>query len=473
MTFLRFLACGLCLLMPPLLHAADMVTGTATYRERIAAPPDARFVAVLEDISRADAPAVELGRAEIDKAGNPPYAFEIAYDPAAIDDRHTYAVRATLTTGDRLLFTTDRVAQVLTRGAPSEIDLVMRMVSAAEAPAAREAPRIGAHGLRLPATFTGTLPCADCEGIAHHLDLWPDQTYHLRREWLGRDDDPGSHRRDELGRWSADPARGAIVLHGAAEMPIQWAVKGPERLRLLDMEGNPIESGLPYEVTSDGSLTETDLDGLFLGGMMTYMADAALFEECLTGRRYPIAPEGDYLALERAYLADRTAPGAPLYVHVEGGLLMRPAMEGPDRRSLVVHRFIKTRPDVTCERQQANAALTNTYWRIDRLGDEAVVGLPERREPHLILRAGDAHRFAATLGCNQMNGPYALADDGRLTFGLTASTMMACPPPLDALERTLAETLSAVRSYQISGETLVLYDEAGAVIALLTAVYLR
>jgi heat shock protein HslJ len=117
--------------------------------------------------------------------------------------------------------------------------------------------------------------------------------------------------------------------------------------------------------------------------------------------------------------------------------------------------------------------LTNTYWRIDRLGDEAVVGLPERREPHLILRAGDAHRFAATLGCNQMNGPYALADDRRLTFGLTASTMMACPPPLDALERALAETLSAVRSYQISGETLALYDEAGAMIALLTAVYLR
>ena len=33
-------------------------------------------------------------------------------------------------------------------------------------------------GLRLPATFTGTLPCADCEGIYHHLDLWPDGVFH-------------------------------------------------------------------------------------------------------------------------------------------------------------------------------------------------------------------------------------------------------------------------------------------------------
>src|SRR3990172_1248087 len=37
--------------------AASAVTGTASYRERIALPPDAVFEATLEDVSRADAPA--------------------------------------------------------------------------------------------------------------------------------------------------------------------------------------------------------------------------------------------------------------------------------------------------------------------------------------------------------------------------------------------------------------------------------
>jgi hypothetical protein len=110
---------------------------------------------------------------------------------------------------------------------------------------ARPAP-VGAHGLRLPASFTGTLPCADCEGIRHHLDLWPDQGYHMRREWLGRpaaaDADTTAYRRDELGRWYADPQRNAIILFGASEMPVQWEVKNPDRLRLLDMEGAPIAS---------------------------------------------------------------------------------------------------------------------------------------------------------------------------------------------------------------------------------------
>jgi len=46
--------------------------------------------------------------------------------------------------------------------------------------------------------------------------------------------------------------------------------------------------------------------------MFRYLADAAQFEECLTGRSYPVAMEGDYLALERAYLAlPKASPAGP------------------------------------------------------------------------------------------------------------------------------------------------------------------
>ena len=36
---------------------AQVIEGTATYRERMALPPGAVFEATLEDVSRADAPA--------------------------------------------------------------------------------------------------------------------------------------------------------------------------------------------------------------------------------------------------------------------------------------------------------------------------------------------------------------------------------------------------------------------------------
>jgi heat shock protein HslJ/uncharacterized lipoprotein NlpE involved in copper resistance len=328
---------------------------------------------------------------------------------------------------------------------------------------------IGAHGLELPASFTGVLPCADCEGIAHHLDLWPDQGYHLRRTWLGEE---GDSRRDELGRWYADPERNAIILYGAGEMPLQWEVKDPRRLRQLDIEGKPIESALNYELTSEGMPSPTDLEGLFLGGMMRYMADAASFEECLTGKSYPISMEGAYIDLERAYLEDRPSPGEPLYVHVEGALVIRPVMEGPDRRSLVVDRFIKTRPGITCERQRASATLTNTYWRIDSLRGVAIEKTPDTREPHIVLQARAEPSYAATVGCNRIAGPFTHKGDS-LEFGAGRTTLMACPPPLDALERQLSAVLADVRRFRIAGETLVLLNEAGDVVALLSAVYLK
>lgn len=108
---------------------AGTVGGTATYRERIALPPDAVFEAVLQDVSQADAPAVELGRARLEPAGLPPFKFEIACDDGALRQGRRYAVRASVTQQGRLLFTTDRLYPVLDgRNAP----LTLRLVSARE-----------------------------------------------------------------------------------------------------------------------------------------------------------------------------------------------------------------------------------------------------------------------------------------------------------------------------------------------------
>ena len=452
---------------------AETITGKAFYSERIAAPPDGRFVAVLQDTSRADAPAIELGRIEKDNPGNPPYQFEIEYDAESIKHNHTYTVRASLLSADgKLLFVTDMHTPVITRGAPKEVEIMMKRIARGPAPVTSS---VGAHGLRLPASFTGTLPCADCAGISYHLDLWPDQTYHMRRVYLGVDDSPDDARgygNDELGQWYADPANDKIILFGAAEMPLHWEVKGPDRLRKMDIQGNPIESELDYDLTSDGHLTQTDLEGLFLLGEMTYMADTATFRECVTGRIYPISQEGDYRALERAYLADADGPGEPLMVHVEGSLVMRSAMEGPDRRSLVVDRFIQTRPPTGCVRQRASADLTNTYWRLDRLRGEQIKGLPDRREPHLVLQDTPSPRIRATVGCNRMTGSYDRQGE-HLTFGPLAGTRMACPAPLDRLEDALARALGDVRGYRSTGEILTLLDGQGEIIALLTAVYFQ
>lgn len=110
---------------------AARVTGTVTYLQRIALPPSATIKVQLIDVSRADAPATVLGERVITAGGKQvPFAFEIPYDPAKIDQRFSYAVSARIEDGGKLLFINDQRYAVITRGAPTHVDMVLRAVDA-------------------------------------------------------------------------------------------------------------------------------------------------------------------------------------------------------------------------------------------------------------------------------------------------------------------------------------------------------
>ena len=49
--------------------AQSLVTGKALYRDRMALPPGAVFVATLEDVSRVGGKSEELGRVTLDNPG--------------------------------------------------------------------------------------------------------------------------------------------------------------------------------------------------------------------------------------------------------------------------------------------------------------------------------------------------------------------------------------------------------------------
>ncbi len=106
------------------------VRGEATYRERLAVPPGAQLEVVLQDVSRADAPAQAIGSVTLSDIGQPPYRFEIPYLPEHIVASHRYSVRARLTHQGQLLFTTDRTYPVITAGNPTEVQLLLKRVEA-------------------------------------------------------------------------------------------------------------------------------------------------------------------------------------------------------------------------------------------------------------------------------------------------------------------------------------------------------
>jgi putative lipoprotein len=111
------------LVEPPV--ASGKVSGSVTYRERIALPPDAVLQVALLDVSRMDVAATLIAEQTIVPEHGVPIPFELEYDPDVIDARLVYAVRATISSGDNLLFVTDTHYPVLTRGHGNEVDLVL------------------------------------------------------------------------------------------------------------------------------------------------------------------------------------------------------------------------------------------------------------------------------------------------------------------------------------------------------------
>ena len=105
------------------------LVGTLTYRERIALPPGSEALVELRDVSRADAPSTTIAEQRIAIGGQVPIHFRLDYDAAVLDPKHTYAVSARITNGGRLLFISDTMTQVITRGNPLEADLVLKKVS--------------------------------------------------------------------------------------------------------------------------------------------------------------------------------------------------------------------------------------------------------------------------------------------------------------------------------------------------------
>lgn len=98
---------------------------------------------------------------------------------------------------------------------------------------------------KLPAAYQGELPCADCEGIRYHLALFEDNVYSLETDYLGADEQQRSH---EQGRWSLNAKGDVLSIDGNTGGPSQWRIMSSDTLEQLDMQGEPIDSELNYQL---------------------------------------------------------------------------------------------------------------------------------------------------------------------------------------------------------------------------------
>lgn len=134
LTLLRALACAVALMAVGACAqqsrqssaAASMVTGTVAYRARVALPPDAIAEVSLIDATAQDAAGQVVASTTVPAAGRQvPLPFSLHYDARKIQKTHLYTVRATIRSGDEVLFASDIARPVITQENPTTVDLIL------------------------------------------------------------------------------------------------------------------------------------------------------------------------------------------------------------------------------------------------------------------------------------------------------------------------------------------------------------
>ncbi len=110
--------------------ASDAVRAIVTYRERIALPADAIVELQLSDVTGPGEPRPVVAHVIIPTDGRQvPIPAELRYDRGNVLPDREYALRATILSGERTMFTTSMPYPVITNGNPTLVEMTLERVS--------------------------------------------------------------------------------------------------------------------------------------------------------------------------------------------------------------------------------------------------------------------------------------------------------------------------------------------------------
>lgn len=189
-------------------------------------------------------------------------------------------------------------------------------------------------------SYQGLLPCADCEGIDTVLFLDGNGTFVLQETYRGSRD--GERAFADYGTWARTADK--LVLTDSKGDKRHFRPVG-KSLEMLDQSAAPIESMLNYRLDPvEKSLPKTPMQ---LKGSYTYLADAAVFKDCATGKTFQI---DNNVALEQGYAKAYETPGEPVFLTLNAHFSLQPSMEqGQIENVLVPDGEIVFDPSKNCD----------------------------------------------------------------------------------------------------------------------------
>lgn len=306
-----------------------------------------------------------------------------------------------------------------------------------------------------PSSWQGTLPCADCAGIATTLTLEPDGSFLRQGAYLGTGGG-GDTILTEFGRWVLEPSTSRVRLFSSAEAPSYYAVQADGALTQLDLEGQPITGSLDYTLRAANDAPSITHPARVVVAF-TYYADAATAVECRSGLAWPVDMSAEYPALERAYVASGRTGGRPLVVRLRAHLDDRPAMEGDGlARALVVDSLLAVNAEDGCAALRQQDSIASGSWQLVALSDALGAALSIPSEPRVTFSWDRAEgRFVGNSGCNRYAARGTLRGT-TLGAGPAMGTKMACVSGASsALESRFLQVLAGGPALWFEVDTLI------------------
>lgn len=99
---------------------------------------------------------------------------------------------------------------------------------------------------------------------------------------------------------------------------------------------------------------------------------------------------------------------------------------------------------------QMQPALVPSDWQVTMLEGHALTG-----EDQVTMQFAEGRVWGVS-GCNRYTGPLMLGEDNAITFGLLATTRMACPGEAADIEAAFVQQMGRIDSYRIARGELVL-----------------
>ncbi len=222
------------------------VSGNVTYRERLALTPGARLEVELRDTSLQDTAAPLVAEQVIEDPGQVPIRFKVEYNKDDIDPRNTYSIQASIIEDDgRLAFLNDTSYDVITRGNPGKVDMLLVMVEPPPPdPASEEQPVDPNEWVKVELPIIGAEMLPPHEGDFLHVFYLQSEMENCSRPLEQSFKIDGSNIRVSLTHMVPPPA--------------SWAAPCDELLveleEYINLEGS-LEPGETYHVYVNGQQT--------------------------------------------------------------------------------------------------------------------------------------------------------------------------------------------------------------------------